>query len=88
MEEAQVRVDELPEGTLVADGFEGALVGVGWRLNTAIAVYDRAKAVQIMVERDGMDEEGADEFISFNVEGAYVGAGTPLFVTFGEGERE
>jgi hypothetical protein len=82
-----MRVEGLPEGTLVADGWDEALLGYGWRLNTPIAIYDRAKAVQIMVERDGCSEEDADEYISFNVEGAYVGEGTPLFVTL-EGPDE
>jgi len=75
-----MKLEELPEDTLVADGFEDALVGFGWRLNTPIAIYDRDKAVQILVRE--MTEEEADEYISFNVEGAYVGEGTPLFVTF------
>lgn len=74
---------ELPEGTLVADGWDDALVGVGWRLNTPIAVYDRDRIVEIMTTRDGISEEDADEYISFNIEGAYVGEGTPLMVTFG-----
>lgn len=79
--------DGLPDGTLMADGFEKALVGVGWRLNTPIAVYDYDRAVRILMERDGMDEEGAEEFMSFNVTGAYVGEGTPLFATiWGEPE--
>lgn len=76
-----MRVDGLPEGTLVADGWEDALIGFGWRLNTPIAVYDRAKILELMMA-DGTSEEDADEFISFNIEGAYVGQGTPLLVTF------
>jgi hypothetical protein len=30
--------------------------------------------------RDGMDSEEAREFIEFNIEGAYVGPGTPILV--------
>lgn len=81
-----MKVEDLPEGTLVADGFEDALVGVGWRVNTPIAIYDREKAIWIMAGRDGFNEQDAEEYISFNVEGAYVGEGTPIFVMFGDAE--
>lgn len=82
-----MRLDDLPEDTIVADGWDDALIGYGWRLNTPIAVYDRDKTLEIMRLRDGMTEEDAEEYFSFNVEGAYFGEGTPLFITFGRDER-
>jgi hypothetical protein len=36
----------------------------------------------VLVERDGMTAEEADEFLSFNTLGAYVGENGPLFVRF------
>lgn len=80
-----MKVDELPEGTLIADGWDDALLGYGWRLSTVIAVYDRAKILDMLMA-DGATEEEADEYISFNIEGAYVGEGTPLLVTLDEGD--
>ncbi len=74
-----MKVEDLPEGTMVADGFGEALIGVGWRLNTPIAIYDRDKVMAKLMEE--LIEEDADEFISFNIEGAYMGEGTPLLVT-------
>jgi hypothetical protein len=32
------------------------------------------------MSRDGMDREEAMDFFSFNVSGAYVGKGTPIFM--------
>jgi hypothetical protein len=32
------------------------------------------------MDRDGMDEEEAREFIEFNIEGAYMGPHTPVVV--------
>lgn len=72
-------IADLPEGTLVAEGWDEALIGYGWRLNTPIAAYDRAKVMELLQKE--MSEEEADEYISFNIEGAYVGEGTPLFIT-------
>lgn len=78
-----MKIEDLPEGTLVADGWEDALIGYGWRLNTVIAVYDRQKIMDMLIGQ-GLDDSDADEYISFNIEGAYVGEGTPLLVTLEE----
>ena len=69
------------ENVLLADGFEDAIMGIGRQfVGEPIAVYDRTKCIEILVERDGMDWEEAQEYFSFNVEGAYVGKQTPMFV--------
>jgi len=66
--------------TLLADGFEDALIGYGTRFSYGVAVYSRSKCLDILVERDGMDYEEAVEFFDFNVTGAYVGENTPVFL--------
>jgi hypothetical protein len=68
------------EGALLADGFEEALIGLGHRFTYAVAVYDRQKCLDILMARDGMTGEEAEEYFSFNVEGAYVGEQTPVFL--------
>jgi hypothetical protein len=50
--------------------------------NTHVAVYDIDKCVDVLVERDGMTPEDADEYLSFNTLGAYVGENGPLYVRF------
>jgi hypothetical protein len=70
---------------LLADGLEAALVG--YTVNhhhPHVAVYDIDKCVQVLVERDGMTAEEADEFLSFNTLGAYVGENGPMYVRFAE----
>jgi hypothetical protein len=42
--------------------------------------YDSDKCVQLLMDRDGMSEEEASEYFSFNILGAYVGKGTPVFL--------
>jgi len=76
-------VEELREqnpDALLADGFEAALIGIGQQFNKYLAVYDLDKARQVLIDRDGMSYEDADEYISFNVTGAYVGENTPIFL--------
>ena len=69
------------EGLTLADGFEMAFVGVARQSGQSpIAVYDRDACIDILVCRDGMTEEGAEEHFQFNVEGAHFGEGTPAFI--------
>jgi hypothetical protein len=80
--EKQETLAEANPEALFADGFEDALVGSGTVFSKGpIAVYDREHCVRILMERDGMTWEEAEEYFEFNVAGAYVGAGTPAFVS-------
>jgi hypothetical protein len=67
-------------GALLADGFAEAFVGMGHRFTYDVAVYDRQKCLDILVTRDGMSPEDAEEYFGFNVEGAYMGEHTPVFL--------
>ena len=71
---------------LLADGLEAALVGYTVNQHHPhVAVYDIAKCIDVLVERDGMTAEEADEFLSFNTLGAYVGQNGPIYVRFDGG---
>ena len=72
---------ELNPNALMADGFEDAWIGFTLNSHHAhVAVYDWAKCVQILMDRDDMSEENAIEFINFNTLDAYVGDDGPLFM--------
>jgi hypothetical protein len=67
---------------LLADGFEDALMGLCTRFGgLRVAAYDRNKCIDILIKRDGMDWEEAEEYFQFNTEGAWMGEGTPVFIT-------
>ena len=66
--------------TMLAVGFEEALIGYGNQFNNHVAIYDRDKCIDILMERDGMDIEEAEEYFEYNVQGAYVGEETPVFL--------
>ena len=76
---------ELDEGLLddkilFADGFEGALIGWAYRFKDGpLALYDREKCLKILIKRDGMAPEDAEEFFEFNTLNAWVGPRTPVF---------
>ena len=79
-EEKKDLLYQLSPDVIVADGFEDALIGVGQQFNKAMAVYDRQKCIEILMERDGMSEEEAVEYFEYNVTGAWVGEYTPIFL--------
>ena len=81
-EDVANHIGTINEEALLADGFEAAYVGWAERCSKpALAVYDYEKCVRVLVERDGMSDEEAREFIEFNVTGAWCGENTPLFMT-------
>lgn len=67
--------DEIEEPILVADGFDEAIIGLS---SKNIVVYDREKCINILARN--MSYEEAVEYFDFNVEGAYMGEKTPIFV--------
>lgn len=66
--------------TMLAVGFEEALIGYGNQFNNHVAIYNRDKCIDILMQRDGMDIEEAEEYFEYNVQGAYVGEETPVFL--------
>jgi len=68
------------EDAITADGFEKALLGFGHQFNTRVAVYSKDRCLHVLMDRDGMSREDAEDFFDFNVAGAWVGEGMPVFL--------
>jgi hypothetical protein len=68
---------------LKIDGHDNAILGPAfmWNNNQLVQtlVYD-AEMIRENLMNDGMTAEEAREFIEFNIEGAYLGDGTPILV--------
>lgn len=74
--------DEKEPKTLLMDGFDKAFIG-GLRKfgqSLPIAMYDFDKVMDILMERDGLDEDDAAEHIEFNMLGGWHGEGTPCML--------
>ena len=63
---------------MIIDGFDEAVLGVGSRVGMDVLVYDRKIMVDILTERDGMTELEAQEYIDYNITGAWMGDLTPI----------
>jgi hypothetical protein len=67
---------------LLAEGFDAAVIGLacGIRLGSPVVAYDYDACAEILMERDGMDREEAEEFLEFNTLGSHMGEKTPVFI--------
>ncbi len=68
------------ESLLFADGYDDAILGVAELNGAASVVYDTAKVMQILCDRDGMTRADAEEFFAYNVVGAFLGVASPIFL--------
>lgn len=71
---------EVNENILLADGFNGAIVGYIERAGMSpIACYSKKKCIEILAKEMLYDD--AVDYFYFNVIGSYVGENTPCFLT-------
>jgi hypothetical protein len=61
---------------LFADGFNEAVIGVS---SDDKVVYSINKMLEILME-DGISDEEAIDYFYFNIEGAYMGEKTPIYI--------
>ena len=74
-------LDSYDTDMMTFDGFDEAIIGVSERDGSPpVIAYDIEKCIQVLVDRDGMSREDATEYIDFDVMGAWIGEGTPVFV--------
>jgi len=60
--------------------FDEAIVGITRRDGVAVLVYDTEKVIDCLT-KDGTSVEDAWDWYFFNIEGAYMGPGTPMYIT-------
>ena len=70
-------IQELNPEAMLADGFDDCILGYD---KDGRVIYSIEEIVATLMERDGMSEEEAIEFFDFNIEGAYVGEYTPIYM--------
>lgn len=65
-----------PEAKL-ADGFDDSILGYDTK---GRVVYSVNSILDTLVNRDGMDYDEAQEYFGFNIECAYIGEYTPIYM--------
>lgn len=72
--------EQLEDHMMVMDGYDNCILGIAERCGSPnVLAYDVNKVIKQLV-KDGMSEEEAWEWFSYNQAGAYVGEGTPIFI--------
>jgi len=74
--------EEYPD-LMTADGFDEAVVGVVERIGMTAICYDKDKIIEILIKEGDMTYEEALEYFYFNIQGAWVGEHTPVFLEMG-----
>jgi hypothetical protein len=59
------------------DWFDAALIG---ETDTGRAVYSIDAILEILMRRDGLTDEEANEWFGYNIAGAYLGEYMPVYV--------
>ncbi len=73
--------EQFKDDILFADGFDDAFMGIVTNKgHKPTACYDYQKCLEILRDRDGMDNTEAFEYMEHNVVDAYVGEYTPSFI--------
>jgi hypothetical protein len=65
-----------PEAKL-ADGFDDSILGYDTK---GRVIYSVNSILDTLVNRDGMDYDEAQEYFGFNIECAYIGEYTPIYM--------
>ena len=89
-------IAEINPDALTCDGFDDAIIGMAERINLGpVIAYDVEKIIEILsndmeVEEDDLEEgqstedlkiSMAYEYFYFNIQGAWMGENTPIFIT-------
>jgi hypothetical protein len=68
------------DSIITADGFELAFLGCGYSFNGFYAIYSLSNCLEILMQRDEMTYDEAEEFFEYNVIGSFVGDRMPVFL--------
>ena len=71
---------ELPEGAVVLDGWDDAIIGETTRDGLSVLAYSADEIVGIFIERDGMSGQEALDFYEYNVASLWAGERTPILI--------
>ena len=70
-------IRELNRESMLADGFDECVMGYD---KDGRVIYSVEEIIGTLMSRDGMTQEEAIEFYDFNIECAYVGEFTPIYM--------
>lgn len=80
METILEQIADLNPDAVILDGLDKAIVGICYKMGQQpVLLYDKNLCIQVLIERDKMLEEEAEEVLEFNTYNLWAGEGTPCF---------
>ena len=77
----KVDIDEYAENAVLLTGLEEAIIGIVEEFgNGPRILYSKSKIIEILCERDSMDEFEANESYEFNILGLHAGDQNAVFL--------
>ena len=75
----EIMPDRNPDA-LFMDGLDDAIIGIGQQFtHDPVVVYDERRIIEVL-RSWGMEEQEAEEYFSFNIQGSWVGENTPIII--------
>ena len=75
-----IDINEYAEGSIILSDLDNAIIGIVEDFNGRRILYSKTKILNILMVRDGMTMEEAEEFYSYNILGLYAGEQNPVFL--------
>lgn len=77
----EINYPDYKDKILLADGFDNCLIGfTSNQGGNPVAVYDKWKMIKQLAKDMNSHDGEALEYFDYNIEGAYVGEFTPIYV--------
>jgi hypothetical protein len=66
--------------SMLADGYNSAIIGVAGGFDSGRVVYSVKKMVEVCMKELSVDADEAIEWLEYNTFGAFIGEYTPIYV--------
>jgi hypothetical protein len=75
-----IDINEYAEGAVILSDLDNAIIGIVEDFNGRKILYSKTKILNILMVRDGMTMDEAEEFYDYNILGLYAGDQNPVFL--------
>lgn len=75
-----IDINEYAEGAVILSDLDNAIIGIVEDFNGRRILYSKTKILNILMVRDGMTMDEAEEYYDYNILGLYAGDQNPVFL--------
>jgi hypothetical protein len=75
-----IDINEYAEGAVILSDLDTAIIGIVEDFNGRRILYSKEKILNILMVRDGMTMDEAEEYYDYNILGLYAGDQNPVFL--------